>query len=148
MISVRLLPILAALFITGALVIPSLAEETRVPMKDARKASIDGIRTFASGVSANKNFVLVIYGRNDELLKITVEVAREAIESGKKVRGVVIGPTDVAAGVEIFANGQRMNKDGLLTTAKEIANWVCLSELIMKKNYKLTRDDIAFCINE
>ncbi len=94
----------------------------KVPMKNARLASVDAVNTFAEGIS-NDGLLLIIYGKDASLLEDTKQVARNAIKSGKPMRGLVIGPVNEKPHVDVYADAVMINTSGL-TNKSEISRVV------------------------
>lgn len=101
-----------------------------VPMVDARTVSIDGVQ-ISSVAQSDNSIIVAFYGKDRDLFNDTKEAVREAIISGKPVRGMIVGPPTDQSYVEVYASGMLITERGL-RSKHEVVELIAYGQQVLR----------------
>lgn len=85
------------------------AQQASIPVSDAREIGPNSVR-FAAAQFSNDAPTIVLLGLRSDRWPVVRGAIQDAHDSGARVDGIHIGPTDAAPALEIYANGQLVTR--------------------------------------
>lgn len=84
--------------------LPASHEQIQVPISDARHIGNKGIIFAAVQASGQGHVTLVVYGQDQEVFDATYKASQRLLGDLFPVRGIIVGPTDKPASIDIYIN--------------------------------------------
>lgn len=99
-----------------------------VPIIDGRMAGYEAVNLKAADISGD-SIILLVYGMDQNLMNSTIEVFRNTkeLDPNTPLKAIIVGPTDLPAGVDVIANGQTYNTR-LLANKDEISYVIMVTQ--------------------